>query len=73
MRIMRFFQARPTAHCLGLIGILAVAGGCGNSWDTVAPPAADDPRRVTQESQKASRAKVIAESREHSPPRQKKH
>jgi hypothetical protein len=71
MSIERLVHLKRMVHYLGVTGIFAFAGGCGDSYDTVAPPAAADPRRVTQESQKAGRAKVIAESRERSNPQAK--
>jgi hypothetical protein len=60
MRILRLLHAKRTLLGLGLMGMLAFAGGCGGDPnETVAPKLAPDPaHQVTRESQKKGRMGV---------------
>jgi hypothetical protein len=64
MHIMRIFHAKRMVLCLGLIGMLAFAGGCSSDPnDTVAPKLPPDPRySITKETQKAGRAGLLPET-----------
>ncbi len=57
MRILRYFHAKRTVLCLGLIGMIALASGCGgDANDTVAAKLPADPvHQVTRESFKTGR------------------
>jgi len=64
MRILRFFHAKRMVLCLGLMGMLAFAGGCGDDPNaTVAPKIEPDPiHQITKENFKANRLGTTPEA-----------
>ncbi len=53
MHIVRLLHAKRMALCLGLLGLLALASGCGDSSTTEAPPATAEQKERTDKMKEA--------------------